>query len=101
VPPLAGFVAKYMVFTSAIESNVAWLAVIGVLNTVLQSAYFLRLIHYLYAKTPKNSIEAKEPRKLLVPIYLLVIAIVLLGIYPAVALNLIYPAAGQINPLIP
>jgi proton-translocating NADH-quinone oxidoreductase chain N len=101
VPPLAGFVAKYMVFTSAIESNVAWLAVIGVLNTVLQSAYFLRVIHYLYAKAPKNSIEAKEPRKLLVPIYLLVIAIVLLGIYPALALNLIYPAAGQINPLIP
>jgi proton-translocating NADH-quinone oxidoreductase chain N len=101
VPPLAGFVAKYMVFTSAIESNVAWLAVVGVLNTVLQSAYFLRVIHYLYAKAPKKSAKAKEPKKLLVPIYFLVVAIVLLGIYPALALELISPAAGQITPLIP
>ncbi|MCJ7614363.1 hypothetical protein MUO71_06355, partial [Candidatus Bathyarchaeota archaeon] len=41
VPLFAGFIAKYMVFTSVLQSSVAWLALVGVLNSVLQSAYFL------------------------------------------------------------
>jgi NADH-quinone oxidoreductase subunit N len=100
VPPLAGFMAKYMVFTAAIESKIAWLAVVGVLNTVLQTAYFLRLIHYMYAKQPKKLIEKKISRKLLVPPYLLVAAIIILGIYPTLVLGLIYPAAEQLGSLI-
>jgi len=92
VPLFAGFIAKYMVFTSVLQSSVAWLALIGVSNSVLQSAYFLRVIHYLYAKTPMEAMEMKEPRKLLVPIYCLVIIIVILGIFPALALDLISSA---------
>lgn len=99
VPPLAGFMAKYMVFTAAIESKIAWLAVVGVLNTVLQTAYFLRLIHYMYAKTPKKPMEKKIPRKLLAPPYLLVAAIIILGVYPALILGLTYPAAQQMGSL--
>ena len=42
VPLFAGFIAKYMVFTSVLNSSVAWLAVVGVLNSVLQTSYFLK-----------------------------------------------------------
>jgi proton-translocating NADH-quinone oxidoreductase chain N len=97
VPLFAGFIAKYTVFTSVLRSGVAWLALIGVSNSVLQSAYFLRVIHHLYAKTPMEGIDVKEPRKLLIPIYCLVIIIVILGIFPALALNLISSA----TPLLP
>ena len=45
VPPLAGFIAKYLVFTAAIEANLGWLAVIGVLASVVQTAYLLRLVN--------------------------------------------------------
>ena len=92
VPLFAGFVAKYMVFTSVLQSSVAWLAVVGVLNSVLQTSYFLRVIHYLYAKSPKSEAIIKEPKKLLVPIYCLVIIIVVLGLYPDLALNLLSQA---------
>jgi len=93
VPLFAGFIAKYMVFTSVLQSSVAWLALIGVCNSVLQSAYFLRVIHYFYAKPPKNDLDIKEPRKLLVPIYCLVILIVVLGLYPDLVLNLLSSVA--------
>ncbi len=89
VPLFAGFIAKYMVFTSVLQSSVAWLALVGVSNSVLQSAYFLRVIHHLFAKAPKNDAPIKEPKKLLVPIYLLVIIIIILGLFPALALDLI------------
>ncbi len=89
VPLFAGFIAKYMVFTSVLQSSVAWLAIIGVLNSVLQSAYLLRVIHYFYAKTPNNDQNLKEPKKLLVPIYCLVFIIIILGLYPDLVLNLL------------
>jgi len=93
VPLFAGFIAKYMVFTSVLQSSVAWLALVGVCNSVLQSAYFLRVIHYLFAKAPKDDVDIKEPKKLLVPIYLLVIIIIVLGMFPALALDLLSTAS--------
>lgn len=100
VPPLAGFIAKYLVFTAAIEANLGWLAVIGVLTSVIQTAYLLRLINYMYARPPRDTVEIKEPKRLLIPIFVLVALIVVLGIYPTVVLNLIEPVTRQL-PLIP
>ena len=101
VPPLAGFMAKYMVFTAAIEADMAWLAVVGVLNSLLQTAYLVRLVHYMYAKQERLRIDRKEPKNLLVPAYVLVALIIVLGIYPSLALTIIYPAAQQLGLLIP
>ncbi len=101
IPSLAGFMAKYMVFTAAIEADMAWLAVIGVLNSLLQTAYLVRLVHYMYAKHMRRRIEEKEPRNLLIAVYALVALIIILGIYPPLALTMIYPAAQQLGLLMP
>jgi len=100
VPPLAGFFAKYMVFTSAIEGNLGWLAIIGVLTSVIQAAYLLRLINYMYAKKPRVEAKIKEPVKLLIPAFILASAIIILGLYPTLVLNLISPIVQEL-PLIP
>jgi len=97
VPPLAGFIAKYLVFTSAIEANLSWLAVIGVLTSVLQAAYLLRLINYMFARTPQEETKIEEPKKLLVPVFILVAAIIILGVYPTIVLDLIEPALQQLS----
>lgn len=89
VPLFAGFIAKYMVFTSVLKSSVAWLAIVGVLNSVLQTSYFLRVIHHFYAKPPKNEATIKEPLKLLIPVYCVVLIIVILGLYPDLVLDLL------------
>lgn len=96
VPSLAGFIAKYMVFTSVLQSSVAWLAVVGVLNSVLQTAYLLRVIHYLFAKNPRANLTVEEPKKLLVPIFCLVILLFVLGLFPDLALNLLSRASGTL-----
>jgi len=96
VPGLAGFIAKYMVFTSVLQSSVAWLAVVGVLNSVLQTAYLLRVIHYLFAKNPRANLTVEEPKKLLVPIFCLVILLFVLGLFPDLALSLLSKASGTL-----
>jgi proton-translocating NADH-quinone oxidoreductase chain N len=100
VPPLAGFIAKYLVFTAAIEANLGWLAIVGVLTSVIQTAYLLRMINYMYARPPRDTTEIKEPKKLLIPVFVLVALIIVLGIYPTIVLNLIEPVTRQL-PLIP
>jgi proton-translocating NADH-quinone oxidoreductase chain N len=95
VPPFGGFMAKYLVFTAAIQANLGWLAVIGVLTSVLQTAYLFRLVNYMYAKKPKDETKIKEPKKLLIPILILAAAIIILGLYPQIVFNLIEPAIRQ------
>jgi proton-translocating NADH-quinone oxidoreductase chain N len=100
-PPFAGFMAKYMVFTAAIEANMGWLAVVGVLNSLLQTAYLVRLVHYMYYKQPKHKIEYKEQRALLIPVFALVTMILVFGIFPSLVLTIISPAAQQLGLLVP
>jgi proton-translocating NADH-quinone oxidoreductase chain N len=100
VPPFGGFMAKYLVFTAAIEANLSWLAIIGVLTSVLQAAYLFRLVNYMYARNPKDESKIKEPKRLLVPIFILVAAIIIMGLYPQIVFNLIDPIIKQI-PFIP
>ncbi|MEM2098249.1 MAG: NADH-quinone oxidoreductase subunit N [Candidatus Bathyarchaeia archaeon] len=100
VPPLGGFTAKFLVFTAAIKADMSWLAVIGVLTSVLQTAYLMRLINYMYARKPADERKIKEPKKLLVPIFILVAAIIILGVYPTIVFNLI-PLSTQQVPFIP
>jgi NADH-quinone oxidoreductase subunit N len=95
VPPLGGFIAKYLVFTSAIEANYTWLAVIGVMMSVLQTAYLFRLVNVMYAKKPADEGRIKEPVKLLIPIFILVGAIIILGLFPSIVLDPIQHAVNQ------
>ena len=101
VPPLGGFMGKYLVFTAALQANLSWLAVIGVLTSVLQTAYIFRLMNVMYAKKPKDEIAIKENKRLLIPVFILVAAIFILGLFPDLVLQLLQPASHQLAALIP
>jgi NADH-quinone oxidoreductase subunit N len=97
VPPLGGFTAKFLVFTAAIEANLSWLAVVGVLTSVIQTAYVFRLVNYMYGRRPKDETRIAESKRMLVPIFILMGAIIILGIYPQIVFNLIQPSIQQIT----
>jgi proton-translocating NADH-quinone oxidoreductase chain N len=100
VPPLAGFWGKYLVFTAAIQANYTWLAVLGVLMSVVQTAYLFRLINAMYAKKPLTEKIIKEPKRLLIPVFILVAAIIILGLFPSIILDPIGRVVQQF-PFIP
>ena len=101
VPPLGGFIGKYLVFTGALQANLAWLAVIGVLTSVLQTAYIFRLMNVMYSKKPKDETPIKENKHILIPVFILVAAIFILGLFPDLVLQLLTPATHQLHALIP
>jgi proton-translocating NADH-quinone oxidoreductase chain N len=103
VPPLGGFIAKYFVFTAAITVDLTWLAVIGVLTSVLQTAYIFRLVNIMYGKEPKDGVTAriKENKLILIPVFILVAAIFIFGLFPNLALDLIQPMLNQLPWVVP
>ncbi len=57
VPPLAGFFSKIAVFMAAIHAQYYWLAVIGVLTSVVGSYYYIRLVKIMYFDDPKEGFD--------------------------------------------
>ena len=52
IPPAAGFVGKFYLFSGAIQAGYLWLAIIGVLNSAASVYYYLRVMVYMYMKEP-------------------------------------------------
>lgn len=55
IPPLVGFFAKYMVLYSAIENGYYFLALVGILASVVSAAYYLRIIRVIHFDTTLSS----------------------------------------------
>ena len=60
VPPLGGFVGKLLLFGAAIEGGFTWLAVVGILNSVLSLGVYLRIVVPMYER-PKEAPPSSPP----------------------------------------
>ncbi|MGL4439352.1 MAG: NADH-quinone oxidoreductase subunit NuoN [Bosea sp. (in: a-proteobacteria)] len=61
IPPLAGFFAKFYVFTAAIEAKLYYVAVLGVIASVVGAYYYLRIVKIIYFDKPKGAFETMPP----------------------------------------
>src|SRR6185295_8708285 len=87
-PPTAGFIAKWYVFSAAIKAGYYWLAIIGVLTSVVSVFFYLRLVIMMYM-TPNDSPAQFPPVPKIAGAALLVSAILIfyLGVLPTRVLD--------------
>ena len=57
IPPLAGFFAKFYIFKSVLEQSMYFLAIVGLLSTVVAAFYYLRLIKIMYFDKEKEKYD--------------------------------------------
>jgi NADH-quinone oxidoreductase subunit N len=57
IPPLAGFFSKLYVFKAAVDADLAWLAVVGVVASVVGAYYYLRVIKVMYFDEPGEALD--------------------------------------------
>ena len=57
IPPLAGFFAKFYIFKAVIEQSMYFLAIVGLLSTVISAFYYLRIIKVIYFDLEKDSYD--------------------------------------------
>ncbi|OHE19323.1 MAG: NADH-quinone oxidoreductase subunit N [Syntrophobacterales bacterium GWF2_56_9] len=60
MPPLAGFMGKFYILSAAIKAKYYWLAVIGVLNSVVAVYYYLRVIMAMYFREPSGELQRPD-----------------------------------------
>ena len=89
IPPLAGFAGKLYIFTAAIREGYYVLAVIGVLNSAISAAYYIRVLIAMYL-TPGAEASARVARQpyLLTSIVVSAVLTVLVGVFPALWMQL-------------
>ena len=83
IPPLAGFFAKFYVFMAVIEQQMYFLAIIGLLATVVAAFYYLRIIKIMYFDKEKEKFETNHHFGLKITLAISTIFILAYFVYPS------------------
>ena len=89
IPPLAGFFAKFYIFMAVIEQSMYFLAIVGLLSTVVAAFYYLRLIKIIYFDKPKEKFETDHHLGLKITLVISTAILVLYFIYPGFLITLV------------
>ncbi|HEC77757.1 MAG TPA: NADH/ubiquinone/plastoquinone (complex I) [candidate division WOR-3 bacterium] len=79
IPPLAGFFAKMFIIMGAIKAGYLWLAIVGILLSLLTLGYLLKIENFVFMKKGKNKV-GKAPFSMRIAMVFLVVLILLVGI---------------------
>ena len=88
IPPTAGFIGKWYIFSAAIQKGHYWLAIIGVLTSVVSVFFYLRIVVMMYMTEGPEIVRPRVPAAAMAGLALAVIAVFYLGILPTRVLDL-------------
>lgn len=84
IPPFFGFIGKFSIFAAAVQADgLLWLAVVGVVNSVISFAYYFSIVRAMFFVDPKKSGAPVLARPLAAVLGLTLAATVVLGLSPA------------------
>lgn len=95
IPPLIGFMGKFLLFSSALSAGMPVLAIVGVITSLISIYYYSRVINVMFSRKKSGQLIA-DPYIFAVLCCILAI-IVLLGIYPQPLIYLALHAIGSIR----
>lgn len=82
IPPLAGFFGKFLIFKAAVEADLAWLAVVGVLNSAISAYYYLRVVAAMFFREAEGEIACNCGPAINFSLAVTTIAVVAIGLQP-------------------
>lgn len=81
IPPFVGFVGKFYLFMAVLDSNLVWLAVVGVINSVISLYYYMRIAREMFFTESVTAIPLEiKGRRLYACLALLAVATTVLGV---------------------
>lgn len=89
LPPFAGFFGKYYIFISAVESGLTWLAIIGVISSLISVYFYLRVIVLMYFKIPDTAVTVSNSRAGMTAVFISAFLIIMLGLFPGLLLDIV------------
>ncbi len=98
VPPLAGFFGKWFVFLAAVHAHLYWLAVVGVIASVVGAYYYLRIIKIMYFDEPAPAFERPMPRDMSILLAVTSLFMLLFAVFPGPLVSAAQAAASALFP---
>src|SRR5947207_3295000 len=99
LPPTAGFIAKFYIFKTAIDTGNTAIALVGIITSIVSVYYYLRVVYFLYMKEAPE-VDMVQPGNVFATTALAIsiIGIVFLGIHPTPLFDIAGAAARSLIP---
>jgi len=99
LPPFAGFVGKFFLFAAVIDARMYWLAVVGIVNSVISLYYYARILKAMYLEQPASTASTPMGRLSIAPsqsalIIVLAAPTLLLGVFWGPLADLVNRSVG-------
>ncbi len=88
IPPTAVFVGKFYVLAAAIDNGLLWLAVVGIINSVISLYYYVGVIRAMYVMPAPTESPVPEPAALQVALGIAGLGTLVIGLYPQPIIDL-------------
>ena len=82
IPPTAGFMGKFWLFSAAIESGYVWLAVVAVGNSAISLYYYIRVIVYMWIKEEIAGPPIRVSPAMVAALVITLVGTIVFGLYP-------------------
>ncbi|MFC2006690.1 NADH-quinone oxidoreductase subunit N [Chloroflexota bacterium] len=93
MPPAAGFMGKFYIFSGAVQSGLLWLVIIAVINSVISAYYYLWVVKVMWFGEPASEEKVPSSGVLRVALFVSCIGVLFLGIIPGYIMKLAEVAA--------
>jgi NADH-quinone oxidoreductase subunit N len=93
IPPAAGFIAKFFIFSAAVKKGLLWLVIIAVINSVISAYYYLRVVKVMWVGEASSREKLTSTGVLSLGLLIAALGVLLLGILPTYVMRLAEIAA--------
>jgi NADH-quinone oxidoreductase subunit N len=87
MPPAAGFMAKFYIFSAAVQHDLLWLVIIAVINSVISAYYYLRVVKLMWFGVPASEEKVPSSGAPRLALFLCCLGVLVLGIIPGVIMK--------------
>jgi len=88
LPPTSVFVGKFYVLAGAIDNGLLWLAIVGVVNSIISLYYYAGVIRAMYIMPAPSTVPLEEPAALQVALGIAGLGTLIIGLYPQPIIDL-------------
>ena len=89
IPATVGFMGKVLVFSSAVDNGLAWLAIVGVINSFISAYYYLGILRNIFMSSEKFEQKSNSNNNYILVASLSSLIVLVLGIFPDALLSVI------------
>jgi NADH-quinone oxidoreductase subunit N len=87
MPPAAGFMAKFYIFSAAVQHHLLWLVIIAVINSVISAYYYLRVVKVMWLGEPASEEKVPSSGAPRLALLLCCLGVLVLGIIPGLVMG--------------